>query len=591
MDRTPGTQLDEALDRLLAAAAPLGVEYVPVWDAGGRVAAEDVVAPGPVPHFARAAMDGYVCHDADLAGSSPDRPAVLRIAGAVQMGEPPGAGPGRGEAWLITTGGPMPERGDRVLPIEAARSTGDLLRVERPGGSQTHVAPAGEDIRPGARIVAAGDPVRPAASGALAACGMTRLQVYRKPRIALVATGSELVEVSEHALPPGRAINSNSVTIAGELRVAGYAAEYRGIVADHPEDLREMFRSLCDGYDAVLSTGGVSVGRYDAVHRTWLDLGAERLVGRVELKPGGPFFAGRIAGTWTVGLSGTPVASLAAFHLLLLPLLRRLEGRRHTVRPLRAGALVTGFPRATDRMRALWARVDEQDRDLPTVDLLTQRPEGNVASLVPANALALIPPGTPALGPGARVTVLMLDRAEDGNRLAIRPPTPAPLAFGVIGASGGGKTSVITGLLRRLSAAGVRSVAVKHAAHGFALDRPDSDSARMVEAGALIVALAGPAETAVRIAARLDDPGRIIRLVEDCAARTWGAPPECVLLEGFDHPARPVILVGREKPGTVGEIIARVPPVGDLSPTQLDAQLDRIAGLVRSRLAEARGPA
>lgn len=585
MDGARGMPLDDALDRLLAAATPLGVESVPVWKASGRVAAEDVAAPGPVPHFPRAAMDGYVCHSADLTGVSPDRPAVLRITGAVHMGELPGAGPARGEAWTITTGGPMPRQGDRVLPLEAVRVAGNDLRIERPPGPRTHILPIGEDIRPGMRIAVRGNRVTAATAGALAACGIASLSVCRKPRLALIATGSELDEVSDRALPPGRVINSNSVTISGELRAAGCAADYRGIVVDRPEDLREMFRALCDGYDVVVSTGGVSVGRYDAVHRTWLDLGAERIVGRVELKPGGPFFAGRIGGTWAIGLSGTPVACLATFHLLVLPLLRRLEGRRHAVRPQRTGALAEGFPRATDRTRALWALVEDRDGDIPTVDLLVGRSEGNLASLLSANALALLPSGTPALAPGARVTVLLLDREEDRNHLTIDPPSQTPLAIGVIGASGEGKTTVIAGLLRRLAAVGVRAAAVKHAAHGFTLDRPDSDSGRMVDAGAAIVVLSGPSETAVRIAGRLDDPDRLIRLVEDSALRAWGSPLECILLEGFDHPSRLAIVVGTPKPGTAaGEIIASVPAVDGLSPAQLDEAMDRLADHVRARL-------
>jgi molybdopterin molybdotransferase len=583
-----GMGLEEALGRLLRAAAPLGVESVPVWEASGRVAAEDVAAPHPVPHFPRAAMDGYVCHSADLARATPDHPVVLRITGGVQMGAPPGAGPGRGEAWTITTGGPMPERGDRVLPLEAARSAADELSIDRPPAPRTHIVPAGEDIRSGARIVTPGDTVHPATAGALAACTITRLRVYRKPRVALVATGTELDEVAGHALRPGRVINSNSVTIAGELRAVGCSADYHGIVADRPLDLRRMLRTLSEGYDVVISTGGVSVGRHDAVHRTWLDLGAERIVGRVELKPGGPFFAGRIAETWAIGLSGTPVACLAAYHLLVLPLLRRLEGRRHAVRPQRIGVLASAFPRPTDRTRALWARVNDRDGDILSVDLLVGHPEGNVAALLPANGLVLIPPGTPPLAPGTRVTVLLLDHGEDRDRLTIGRPSRGPFAFGVIGASGHGKTTVATGLLRRLSTMGVRAVAVKHAAHGFTFDSPGSDSSRMAEAGASIVVLAGPHETAVRIAASLDDPDRLVRLVEDTAVRAWGSPPECILLEGFDHPSRPAILVGAQKPGVAaGEIIASVPEVADLSPARLDETLDGLTDLVRGRLREA----
>ncbi len=591
---TPGggteflNQVEDALDRLLAAVSPLPVETVPVGEALGRVSAEDVRAPQPVPHFRRPAMDGYICHDADIRDASPERPASLRITRTVQMGEAPGIGPERGEAWAVTTGGPMPLEGDRVLPVEAVRRMGDRLSVTRPGEGKTNVAAPGEDIRQGAALVSAGEVIRPPMAGALAACGIPGVKVYGRPRAALLATGSELVELSaeEPPLPPGRVYNSNSVALKGALSEIGCAVDYKGIVSDRPEDLRETFAALRCGYDVVLSTGGVSVGRSDAVHRTWLDLGVQRIVGRVDLKPGGPFFAGRLDSTWMIGLSGTPVACLAAFHLLVRPFLRRLEGRRHIVRPIRVGWLAAAFPRPSGTLRALWARVDEKEPGPPRVEVLTGKPAGTMASLLPANALALVPPGTPPLPAGSRVSVLMLDHDEEGDRLVIRRPTPAPLAIGVVGASGAGKTTVIAGLIRHLSKEGLRAAAVKHAAHGFDLDRPDSDSARMSQAGADIVVLAGPHETALRIAASIDDGARLACLAADIGERIWGAAPDLVLVEGFRHSDRPVIQIGREKPGTAaGEIWAHVPAVTDLGPEALQAELRRLAEIVLAHLA------
>lgn len=582
-------QLEDGLRRLLSAAAPLPVERVSTWDAPGRIASSAVLAPGAVPHFARAAMDGYVCHAADLRGATSGHPVVLRLTGAVGMGEPPGAGPERGEAWTITTGGAIPSRGDSVLPLEAGRLADQRLSIERPPDRKSHIAAPGEDIQAGARLVTAGETVSAASAGALAACGIHEVTVYRRPRLALVATGTELVELGElgeeQPLPSGRVINSNSVMLAGELRAAGFTVDYEGIIADRPEDLRKAFAALTDGYDVVISTGGVSVGRYDAVHRTWLDLGVERIVGHVDLKPGGPFFAGRLGETWTIGLSGTPVACLAAFHLMVLPLLRRLEGRRHCVRPQSVGTLASEFPRSTERLRALWAHVEERSGDFPDIHLLVRQPEGNVASLLSANALVLVPPGTPPLPSGSRVTALLLDRQEDRDSLEVRPPVLRPPVVGVVGESGSGKTTVIAGLLRRLSSDGIRALAVKHAAHGYMLDAPGSDSARMVEAGAAIVVLAGPAETAVRISSGVDDADGAARLAQAVAARLWRDRPDLILVEGFDHPGNPVIQVGRQKTdAAAGEVWSRLPEVTGLSAEQSDLELDRLAAVVRARL-------
>jgi molybdopterin molybdotransferase len=536
-------------------------------------------------------MDGYVVHDADIRDASHERPVFLRITREVQMGEMPGTGPAPGEAWLITTGGPMPLRGDRVLPIEAVRRLGGQLRVEQPGEGKTNISDPGEDIREGVPLVSAGDVIRPPVVGSLAACGVPRIAVHRSPHVALLATGSELIEASESVteIPLGRVFNSNSATLEGLLRTLGCTVEYKGIVSDRPEELRERLAAVREGYDVVISTGGVSIGRYDAVHRTWLDLGVRRIVGRMDLKPGGPFFAGRLGDTWTIGLSGTPVACLAAFHLAVQPLLRRLEGRRHTIRPVRVGRLTRAFSRPSGTMRALWARVDEEEPGPPRVEVLTGKPVGTIASLLPANGLVLLPPGTPPLPPGSRVSVLMLDHDEDRDRLVIRQPTPPPLVIGITGESGSGKTAVISGLIRHLTHEGIRAAAVKHAPHGFDLDRPESDSARMVDAGATVVVLAGPGEIALRIAASIDDATRIAHVAAEVGAQMLGAAPDVILVEGFHHPDRPVIRVGRQKPGTpAGDVWAIIPAVTELSPGALEDELERLARIVHARLGDAR---
>src|SRR5437879_4686818 len=349
--------------------------------------------------------------------------------------------------------------------------------------------------------------------------------------------------------------------------------------------MRAAFQALLGRGDVVLSTGGVSVGRHDAVHRTWLDLGARRIVGRVDLKPGGPFFAARAGDAWAVGLSGTPVACLAAFHLLVQPLVLRLAGRRCVVRPVQQVTLVTGFPRATDRMRALWARVEPAERGRPTAEVLPREAVGDLAGLLSANALVLVPPGTPPLPPGSRVAALVLDRDEHGDRLAVTAASPGPMVVGVVGESGGGKTTVLVDLVRRLAVDGIRAVAVKHAAHGFDPDHRGSDSARMAEAGAGIVVLAGPTETVLRVATPVRDRDRVVSLVTAIAEEMWGEPPALVLIEGFQHPSGPVIQVGPQKPGwEAGEVLATVPAVARMDEAVLAGEVRQLVEVVRSRV-------
>jgi molybdopterin molybdotransferase len=481
----------------------------------------------------------------------------------------------------------MPRSGDRVVPFEGTHSVGDHLRIGFRPGPKLHVATPGEDIRAGAALISLGQVIHPPMAGALAACGIGTVQVFRRPRVALVATGDELVEPQDGgpALPAGRIFNSNAVTLGGLLRAAGCEVKYRGIVPDRPEAMRAAFAEMRDGCDVAVSTGGVSVGRYDAVHRTWLDLGARRVVGRIDLKPGGPFFAGSFSDGWVVGLSGTPVASLATFHLLVRPFLARLSGRRHVVRPQVTAFLVTGYPRPTTRPRALWGKLNADAGKHLAVELRLSASQGNFASLLDANALVLIPPPAPPLPSGTRVTALALDREEDGDRLTIGRPVPGPLAIGVVGESNSGKTTVIASLLRRLAREGVRAAAVKHAAHGFDLERAGSDSQRMFAAGAAMVIAAGPSDTVLRLEGSPDTPDRLIALAVAVAEEAWGAPPDLILMEGFQHPVRPVIHVGPQKPGAAtGQVLAALPAVAALTPESLDEELGKVADIVASRL-------
>jgi len=572
----PGADVQDVLERLLAVVRPLTAETVSVWDAADRIAAVGVRAAAAVPRVRRAAMDGYVCHDADVADAAEDRPVALEITGTCVMGEPPGLGPARGEAWSITTGTALPRRGDRVLPLEVVRVDAPALRLVREVPHRRHIAEPGEEIRPGDFLTVPGEPIPSAACGALAACGVAAVSVHRRPRAALVATGNELVDVEAAgpAPPPGCIVNSNAVTLAGELAAAGCHVDYRGIIPDRPAQMARAFDAMRRRYDVVLSTGGVSVGRYDLVHRTWLDLGARRYAGRVDLKPGGPFFAGRVGHAWAIGLSGTPVACLAAFHLLVRPLLRRLAGARAVVRPVEIHALADGWSRPAGRLRALWGRLDADG----LIHLLTDPAAGRLTLLTAANVLVLLPGGTPALAPGAHVTVLRLDRGEDREGLRIPRADLGPLVIGVTGASGSGKTSAIVGLIRRLSGRGLRVAAIKHAAHGFEIDRPDSDSARMMEAGAVRAILAGPSESAVRVAGETP----LARLIGGMST-AGEAAPDVILVEGFGTAAGHLIVqIGPPKSdASAGEPWKTIPALARLSESDFERELDGVsAGIV-----------
>ena len=586
--------LETAFRRILEHATPLGTERVPVHAAAGRVAATPLRCSRPVPHFRRAALDGYVVWRDDVAEASPRRPVRLRVTGAVRMGSPPGEGPGRGEAWAIPTGGALPQRGDRVVPVEHVRLDGDSLVLEAPPADRTHVIEAGEDIADGTLLVAPGEVIRPGALGALLACGTTEVEVYRRPRVLLLSTGDELVALPAGARPPqgsvpsGRIPNTNTPVLALELAAAGCAVQTGGVIPDDPAALAEALGEAAEGpADVVLSTGGVSVGAADRVPQTWLELGAREVVGRIDLKPGGPFFVGRLEARWVVGLPGTPGACLATYHLLVRPVLLRLAGHRHVVRPIRYARLRTDLRRPSHRTQALWAVTSGEPPEVEVLD-----GGAGLRGAVRANALVLLRAGTPPLRAGSRMPTLALDRPEDRADLVILPAIRSPLVIGVVGPSGSGKTALIEGVVQRLRADGIAVGAVKHAAHGFEVDRPGSDSDRMVRAGAAPVLLSGPEEQVLRV--RRDAAGLPVERLLGAVAATaeaLGQPLELLLVEGFRHPDRPWVRVGRETPAGPGDDGAGQPwrqvrALADLPSAQRAAVLDDLAAQIRSWLRE-----
>jgi molybdopterin-guanine dinucleotide biosynthesis protein MobB len=291
--------------------------------------------------------------------------------------------------------------------------------------------------------------------------------------------------------------------------------------------------------------------------------------------------------TWVVGLSGSPAALLAAYHLLARPLLCRLAGHQSCVRPIVPIRLASDLGRRADRFRVFWARVEDSGKGWLEGHVLMDRTLGILGGMARANGLLLLRPGTPPLPAGSRAPALLLDRRENRQELRIPPAHPIPLIVGVVGSSGGGKTAVIAGLLRRLRATGVRAIAVKHASHGFVFDQAGSDSARMFEAGAGVVLVAGPDEVAVRL--RLD--GRsleregAIEIAIATAEQLQGASPQLVLVEGFRHPGQLVLRVGTAKPdGQQDPVWMDLPAVSSVAPQDMERALDRLAALLVEKI-------
>lgn len=320
--------LEEALERLLAElpAGSLGVEAVGLEEAAGRVLAEPLVAEEELPPFDRSTMDGYAVRAADVAGATEERPARLRLAGEVRVGEPASLALGPSEAATVPTGGALPEGADAVVPVEWTRTAAGAVDVLRPVEAGENVAARASDVRPGQLLLPAGHRLRPQDCGLLAALGRLRVPVARRPRAAVLATGNEVVPADRRP-GPGQIRDANSWSLLAALHAAGLRGEYLGVSGDDQEAIRQLLESALARFDVVLVSGGSSVGARDLTQHAIESL-ARVVVHGVAIKPGKPALLAVAGGRALIGLPGHPVSALTIYRLLVRPLLRHLEGAR-----------------------------------------------------------------------------------------------------------------------------------------------------------------------------------------------------------------------------------------------------------------------
>lgn len=400
---------DRAVSLVRGEARPLPGETIALAAAHGRVLAEDVTAPHPVPPFENSTVDGYAVRAADVAGASEERPVELAVAGEVMAGDPGRAALAPGTALRIMTGAPVPPGADAVVMLEWTESLPGRVRVEREVEAGRFIRRVGEDVREGEVVLRAGTRIGAAELGVLASLGRTSFAVRRRPRVAVLATGDELLEAHE-PLAPGRIRSSNSWTLAAQAREAGADVHDLGIARDDPRDLAMRLEQGRD-HDVLLTSGGVSVGDRDLVQSVLAGLGFRRIFWRVEASPGKPLLFGRLGDALVFGIPGNPVSSMVSFENFVRPLLRRLEGDTRPERP-RVRALLAD-PVRGPKDRRHFARVR-----------LTWRPEGfvaeevhphgsgNLRSMANANALAVVPEGVERIERGETVEVMMLGEPD-----------------------------------------------------------------------------------------------------------------------------------------------------------------------------------
>jgi molybdopterin molybdotransferase len=308
--------IDEARDRVLGAAEPLEAEWVALDDVLGRVLAEDAVAEEDLPPFDSSAMDGYAVGDPD-AGELP-------IVGEARAGHPFARSLDPREAIRISTGAPVPEGAAAVVPVERTAEEGERVRFERvPRGA--NIRRSGEDVHAGDRVIEAGTGLGPAEVAMLAALGLPEVSCGGVPRVAVLATGDELVAPGAPLLP-GQIRDSNAYALAAQSARAGARVVLRSEVADEATATRQALASALGVADVVCVSGGVSVGRHDHVKDALAELGVKQRFWGVKLKPGKPTWFGVLGEKLVFGLPGNPVSAMVTFHLFARPALRRLAG-------------------------------------------------------------------------------------------------------------------------------------------------------------------------------------------------------------------------------------------------------------------------
>jgi molybdopterin molybdotransferase len=396
--------VEEALSIVLGATSPLPPEEIDFTEARGRILFEDVVSDIDMPPFARSAVDGFALRAEDLR----EVPATLELVGTIPAGTFPRMHIEPGQAAAIMTGAPVPEGADAVSMVEQSREEGGRVTILERVARGQNVAPRGSESRAGDVVLRRGARMDPAAVAVLATVGKTRLVAGRRPKVAIAATGDELV--SPAATPgPGQIRNSNGFSLLAQCGAVGIEALYLGVAVDTPASIREhVERGL--GADVLLLSGGVSAGRFDLVEQVLAEFGVRILVDAVALKPGKPLVFGVTKhGKLVFGLPGNPVSTMVTFELFVRCALARLEGALDPVRsPLRARLTAPISNRGARRAYLPgWVRPESggelSARPIPT------RGSADIVAFAKSNALVIVPENSDRLDVGEWVRVHPLD--------------------------------------------------------------------------------------------------------------------------------------------------------------------------------------
>jgi len=397
--------VEDFRELILAAVPVLAAETTPLAELQGRVLAEDVASSEDMPAFDNSAMDGYAVRAADVAQASPGAPVLLHVREHLPAGSVPGTAIGPGEAARIMTGAPLPPGADSVVMIELTDGGKARVGVHRGVAAGENVRRRGEGVRAGDVVLPRGTAIGPAELSMLAALGKERALAIRLPRVALLSTGDELVPLGTEP-GPGQIRDSNRYGLIGLTAELGAVPRDLGLVGDDPTRLRELVRRGLAEADALVTSGGVSVGDYDFTKQILAEIGPIRSY-RVAMKPGMPQAFGVVGGKPVFGLPGNPVSSLVVFDQFVRPALRKMAGHRALLRPRFQALAAESIQKTAGKVHFIRAIVENKAGILYA---RTTGPQGSgiLRSLVLANALLILERDRTRVAPGEPVTVELL---------------------------------------------------------------------------------------------------------------------------------------------------------------------------------------
>ncbi|WP_371371583.1 gephyrin-like molybdotransferase Glp [Sporomusa aerivorans] len=398
-------KLEIAQEILLNLVTVMPRERVPLQECWRRILGETVTSDMDFPPFDRSPLDGYALIADEVAAATPENPVILRQIDYIPAGENPHTAVRAGTACRIMTGAPLPPAATGVIRLEDTVLQGNSVAILAGKGADKNICFRGEEIFAGEEVVAQGTVINAGVMGMLAVLGKSRPYVFCKPRVALIATGSEIVPV-DFPLVPGKIRNSNSYMLSAQVADAGGQTVLLGNASDNVDEIAHLLETASD-CDVFVTTGGASVGDYDLIGEVYKKLGITLLFDRVSIKPGMPVLAGTRDGKLYLGLSGNPAAAAISFEQLVRPVLMKMAGRKVWWRPRIKAILASPFKKATGAKRFVWARCWQTANDI-LVEPSRGQGNGMLKSAMGANSIIVIPENSPPLPVGTEVEVVLL---------------------------------------------------------------------------------------------------------------------------------------------------------------------------------------